>query len=226
MEQPVFKESEVLSIRRSLLHWGKENGRKFPWRETKRPFRILIAEVLLHQTFARKVVPVYLELISRYPAAEILATANIVELEGIIRPLGLLYRANTLVDMSKQLVQEFDGQVPSIKEDLLLIKGVGPYTASAILCFAFGRSEAIIDTNVLRVYRRVFNIMDHFAKSKPDQETIAVAKSIVSRTKPRRFNWALLDFAANICSHRTPQCSICPLARFCAYGQHASYQQS
>lgn len=212
-------EAVIQVIQQAICTWGKQVHRTFPWRETDNPFHILLAEILLQQTFARKVVPVYKKLISQYPTPKHLADADPQEVRQIIYSLGLLYRAETLIDIARKLVDEFRGEVPKKKASLLKLRGVGQYVSNAVLCFAFGMPLAIIDTNVLRIYRRIFGVMKHSTQAKPDIETVAIARAMIPEKRIREFNWALLDFAALVCTHHNPTCPKCPLLQLCIYGK-------
>jgi len=152
-----MKERAIMFQNR-LLHWAKDNLRDFPWRSTNDPYKICIAEILLHQTFARKVVPAYEVFIKSYPDVKKLHNARIRSIEKIIYPLGFLYRAKKLKDFAKTVVNEYGGRVPHYKEELLALPGVGEYTSSAVLCFAYDEQIPIIDANVIRVYSRLFEI--------------------------------------------------------------------
>lgn len=201
------------------MRWYETNRRDFPWRQTTDPFRILVSEMLLHQTFARKVVPVYQALVEKYPTPAHFSRARSKTIRGIIQPLGFLYRADRLKAIGKKLVDDFDGAVPREEQDLLSLPGVGPYTASAVRCFGFEEQVPIIDTNVLRVYRRVFSTAPHSTKLGPDKASVEVAKEALPKARARDYNYAILDFAALVCTHYNPTCASCPLLEVCDYGQ-------
>lgn len=208
-------------LRKTLLEWGAEHSRRFPWRETTDPFQILVSEILLQQTFAAKVAPVFVNLVSLCPTVQDMARADPADIRKLIYPLGLLYRAETLVTMARQILDDYEGMVPNTKKELLTIKGVGEYVASAVLCFAFGQAVAVVDTNVLRVYRRIFDTSMHTTQLKPDTITVELAEAIASKEDARNINWALLDFAALVCKHHRPECVGCPLLDVCTYGKRA-----
>ena len=210
----------VDAIRRGILGWYGQNARDyFPWRqEPVDPFHTLVFEMLVHQTFARKIVPVYLTLVERYPTPESMAMADVEEVRDIIRPLGFLYRADRLKAIGERLASDFGGTVPSAEKDLLSLAGVGPYTASAVRAFGFGEPVAIVDTNVLRIYRRVFSTGPHTTLRGPDKPTVEIAKEALPEDRARDYNYALLDFAALQCTHYNPKCASCPLLQVCDFG--------
>lgn len=210
-------------VRRRLLSWFEKNKRDFPWRKTSAPYHILVAEVMLRQTFAEKVVPVYNKFLTKYSTVNSLSKAKPNKVRDLIYPLGLLYRAEQLIDFANELIRVHGGVFPEAREDLEALPGVGPYTASAILCFAFNKPEAIIDTNILRVYRRVYDLGEHSTKRGPDKVTIEIAKVVAPEKDTRDFNLALLDFAAKICTHYSPKCAGCPIVERCAYNKESLY---
>ena len=121
-----------------LFDWHEYNCRNYPWRDTKDPFAILVAEKLLQQTTVRNiVVTVYCEILNLYPNPQALACASVAKLEELIQPLGLVYRSKELKQMAKELTECYSSQVPQNMEDLLELTGVGHYSARAVMSFAF-----------------------------------------------------------------------------------------
>jgi len=145
---------EVTSFRKRLLAWGQKHFRPFPWRCTADPYRVLIAEVMLHRTQASQVVPVYEQFIARYSDVATLAKAKREELRKSLRPLGLHWRIDLMHEMASDLMVRFHGQVPQEKGELLSLPGVSEYIASAVLCFAWNSPQPLIDTNTVRVTGR------------------------------------------------------------------------
>jgi A/G-specific adenine glycosylase len=213
-------EKEINYFRDKLLLWLQSNSRNFPWRNTSDPYNICIAEILLHQTFARKVVPVYKIFVKRYPDINKLSRSRVPSLEKLIYPLGFLYRAKRLKEMAKVVVKEFNGEMPINKTGLLSLPGVGEYTASAIMCFAYGDNVPIIDTNAVRVYSRFFEIAIKLPNSSPNKEIRKIAERVLAKDKAREFNYGILDFAAVVCSHYNPKCDECPANNNCKYWEN------
>jgi len=199
----------------ALLAWGRENFRPFPWRLTNDPYRILMAEVMLHRTQARQVVRVYERFIARYPDINALGCATRADLHEILYSLGLQWRIDLIHTMTQALVQHHHGQIPRDKDALMSLPGVSEYVASAVRCFAWGFPEALIDTNTVRVAGRLFGleVKDSSRRNRTFRELLA---SLVDQGDPRAFNYALLDLADEICTkRRAPQCDRCPLALWC-----------
>lgn len=199
-----------------LQRWGRANRRSFPWRGTRDPFHILVAEVLLQRSRGRTVALVFEELFRRWPDAESLARARVTSIRSVIWPLGLVRRAETLKAFAAAVVER--GRVPNTLDGLLELPGVGPYAANATLAVAFGRRAGVVDGVTGRVYRRYFGIAPNGPPS-TDRELWAV----VNRTAPdrdiRQWNWSVLDLAATVCLPKRPRCAECPLQSHCRWSR-------
>lgn len=206
----------------ALLRWGRENFRSFPWRETRDPYEILIAEVMLHRTKAPQVLPVYLRFLQRYPGIEELARAEKEDLHAVMASLGLRQRVDMLHAMVAEIADRFGGRVPVEKRALLSLPGVSDYIAGAVRCFAGNEPEPLIDTNTVRVTGRVFGLRttDSSRRNRVFRELIS---ALVDSDEPRTYNYALLDLANLVCTKvRPPVCRECPVQRFCLYGSDPS----
>jgi A/G-specific adenine glycosylase len=188
-----------------------ESGRRYPWRRSKDPFRILVAEILLRLTGAWKAEAVYRRVVGKFGNAEAMSKANVNELEEIIRPLGLLNRAKLLVDVSHDIVSRFDGQIPNDFTELMSLKGVGRYTANAVLCLGYGKKVPLVDESVKRVLTRCF----HFESNKLaylDDDLWAFAAELLPDERIKEYNLGLLDLGAMLCKYPKSSCCNCPLA--------------
>lgn len=209
---------EAVTFRKVLIAWGKENFRPFPWRLSGDPYRILMAEVMLHRTQASQVVPVYECFLRRYPDVMALAQTTKGELHDLLYSLGLRWRIDLIYEMAVELIKRFGGQVPKDKEDLLSLPGVSEYIAAAVRCFAWNLPEPLIDTNTVRVVGRLFGleIKDSSRRNRQYRELIA---ALVDPDESRVYNYALLDLADQVCmKKRPPECWRCPVAGVCIYG--------
>jgi A/G-specific adenine glycosylase len=202
-------------FRRRLLEWYRRFGRDLPWRQTRDPYRILVSEVMLQQTQVDRVLPKYHEWLEKYPTLHALADAPVADVAETWRPLGYNIRPRRLHAIARESVANYGGTLPSDGETLMSFKGIGEYTAGAVLSFAFGQRAAILDTNVARVLFRAF-------VGKGDPKAHAMRRHLweVSRTVlPMRhvfdFNQALMDFGATVCTARKPLCGECPMRRAC-----------
>lgn len=203
---------ELAWFRRRLLAWGEANRRPFPWRTTNRPFRILVAEVLLQRTRADAAAPVYRELFRRWPTASALARADVRAVARVIRPLGLSYRARRVRDLARAIDEQ--GRVPRDPAELARLAGVGRYVANATAAAAFGARVPTIDRVSARVYRRFFGLSETLPPA-TDKSLWLLAGEIVPKKPVREWNWSVLDLAAAVCTPRQPRCDDCPLQARC-----------
>src|SRR5574338_702428 len=153
---PIPSPSSRQWFRRRLLDWYRRNGRDLPWRRTSDPYHILVSEVMLQQTEVDRVLPKYHEWLEKYPSLDALASADEAAVAETWRPLGYNIRPRRLQSIARESVARYGGALPSDEATLLSFKGIGAYTAGAVVSFAFGRRAAILDTNVARVLFRVF----------------------------------------------------------------------
>lgn len=199
---------------RELSAWGRANRRSFPWRETRDPFKILVAEVLLQRSRGTTVAKVYEELFRRWPDAPALAAARVPSIRRVIRPLGLTGRAQTLKRLAAEVVAR--GGVPKALEVLLGLPGVGRYAANATRAVAFGQPSATVDGVTARVYRRYF-ALDGDMPPASDTELWQVVDRVTPSRGVREWNWAVLDLAAIVCLPGRPRCNECPLETHCRW---------
>jgi A/G-specific adenine glycosylase len=177
-----------------------------------------MADVMLHRTQARQVVPVYEQFIDRHPDANSLARVSDKQLHAELSSLGLRWRIDLIQMMATDVVDRFDGQVPQDRDDLLSLPGVSEYIASAVRCFAWNLPDPLIDTNTVRVVGRLFGleIKDSSRRNRRFRELIT---ALVDVKHPRDYNYALLDLAHLIChKRRAPECTRCPVQMHCVYG--------
>ncbi|QOT08458.1 A/G-specific adenine glycosylase [Paenibacillus sp. JNUCC32] len=209
--------SEDYFFWRELLAWYAENGRHhFPWRNTKDPYRILLAEFLLQQTHVRKVEDVYEQLLFNYPNLSDLSKANIVTLEGIIAPIGLKYRAARLIKTAEIICSQYNGKVPNDYNELRKLPGIGDYIANAVLCYAFDQPVVPIDTNVIRLFTRYFGYTSKNRRPRMDKELASKIRAhFEGMGSTRTANLAVLDLAGLICTAKKPHSTECPLSRYC-----------
>ncbi len=207
--------AERARFRRVLLRWYDQHGRDLPWRTTGDPYHILVSEVMLQQTQVNRVLPKYHEWLGKYPSFEALAEADEAEVSATWRPLGYNVRPKRLHSIAREAVASYGGQLPSDRETLLSFKGIGEYTAGAIMSFAFRKRAAILDTNVARVLFRVFVGNGEPKAHATITHLWAVSAVLVPRARAFDFNQALMDFGAMACTARKPACLVCPMAKFC-----------
>ncbi len=153
-------------FRNRLSTWAEQNLRNYPWRRTKNPYFILVAEFLLQRTDADTVAPIYEAFLTQYPTLDKLAYAPVGDIGKLLQPLGLFLRAERLSQTARIIVGEYQGKIPEEETELLKLPGIGKYTARAICSQAFGRGAAVLDTNVARILERFFGIEGGRVKSR------------------------------------------------------------
>ncbi len=203
-------------FRRRLLQWYGRHGRVLPWRQTTDPYHILVSEVMLQQTQVDRVLPKYHEWLRKYPTLEALANAAEADVAETWRPLGYNIRPRRLHAIARESVASYGGTLPSDEETLLSFKGIGAYTAGAVLSFAFGQRAAILDTNVARVLFRVFVGRGNPKAHAMRRHLWTVSRAVLPHRHVFDFNQALMDFGATVCVARKPACLVCPMQRSCA----------
>ncbi len=196
---------KVKTFRKSLLRWHKKHRRVFLWRQNPTPYKVLVSEILLQKTNAEKVEAVFKKMISQYSSIESLSKADLRLLKNLIKPLGLLYRAERLKNIAREIVCRHDGKIPDNQKDLLKLKGVGLYIANAVLCFGYGKRYPIFDTNVERVFVRELGLKSRLSRSRTDKKIWGIAFKILPARNFQEFNLALLDYSAFVYPKRNKQ---------------------
>jgi A/G-specific adenine glycosylase len=201
-----------------ILSWGSANRSDFPWRETRDPFKVLIAELLLRKTTRHQVAKVFTGFIRAYGSVQQLSKAKPAEIRKVISSLGLeRIRSTILLRAANHLILNHKGRVPRSQQNLLDIPGVGRYTTNAVRCFAFGYDEPLVDTNVARVVQRLHSVETKRRRPTEDEAVWSLVSSMIPPGKGREFNFAMLDLGGIICLARNPKCEICPVNDACAY---------
>jgi len=186
-----------------------------PWRGEKNPYKIWLSEVILQQTRVEQGLPYYIKFIHAFPDVFALANAPINDVLKLWEGLGYYSRAKNLHFAAKQIVHECNGKFPENREDILKLKGVGKYTASAIASFAFGGQYAVIDGNVKRIMARYFGINKAIDSSSGEKEIEHHVNLCLSDFNSAAFNQAMMDFGAMICKPKAALCNACTLNDFC-----------
>jgi A/G-specific adenine glycosylase len=202
-------------LHRAILSWYVEQGRDLPWRRTRDPYSILVSEMMLQQTQVDRVLPKYHAFLQQYPTFGALAAAPTAEVIRAWQGLGYNLRAVRLQRIARQVVEQHEGWLPDTVAGLQTLQGIGPYTASAVACFAFGRAEPVLDTNVRRVLGRIT-----IGPDGPKMATPTALWDLARRALPvdRAYDWnqALMDLGARICTEANPRCLMCPARPYCA----------
>src|SRR6185503_19284955 len=196
-------------FRQRLLTWYRRHGRDLPWRKTSDPYHILVSEIMLQQTQVDRVLPKYHEWLAKYPSFEALAGASEKDVTRTWYPLGYNIRPRRLHTIARESVAKYGGQLPADEATLLSFKGIGPYTAGAVMSFAFRKRAAILDTNVARVLFRVFVARGTPKSHRMVRHLWKISETVLPHKNVFDFNQALMDFGATVCTARAPLCTAC-----------------
>jgi A/G-specific adenine glycosylase len=204
----------------ALLEWFASHGRDLPWRQDRDPYKVWVSEIMLQQTKVEAVKPYYDSWMDRFPTIQSLAQASQDDVLRQWQGLGYYSRAKNLHAAVCEVQTAYGGKVPSDRAAMLSLKGVGDYTAGAILSLAYGKPEAAVDGNVLRVFARIYNITDNILTSAVKKTVTALVLQQMPMDQPGRFNEALMDFGAMVCIPKHPRCHECPLTSWCQAKLH------
>lgn len=218
-ELPPEALARILWLRRRLLPWFARDGRSFPWREPgTTPYEVIVAEILLQRTTAAGVARAYSGFVERYPSWDTLAQAPLDGLENALRPLGLWRQKALAFQQLAQSIEANGGVVPRTRKELERLRGIGPYTAGAVLAIVYGRPEPLLDVNMARLLGRFLGSPGR-AEAVSKRSLNAFALRLVSGKRSLEVNWAVLDFGALVCRARRPLCQECPLRTRCEYAR-------
>ncbi|HEY4907679.1 MAG TPA: A/G-specific adenine glycosylase, partial [Candidatus Acidoferrum sp.] len=206
---------EIVALRDRLLEWFHKFQRDLPWRRNKDPYRIWLSEIMLQQTRVAAVIPFYERFLENFPTITALAAAPEAEVLRLWAGLGYYSRARNLQSAAKEIVAKHGGEFPRSAEDTLALPGIGSYTAAAILSIAFGERHAVLDGNVARVIARLGAVHGDLREGTRSQALQAAADSLLEPNAPSDWNQAMMELGAMICTPKSPQCLLCPVAEFC-----------
>ena len=190
-----------------------------PWRRTKDPYRILLAEYLLQRTRVASGTPYYERFLDRFPNVAALAAASEDDVLRAWEGLGYYRRARNLHAAAQTIVHDHGGRIPSDAATLSTLPGIGPYTAGAVASIAFGEPVPAVDGNVTRVVSRLFRVEADVTTAAGRARIHELAADLVPSDRPGAFNQALMELGASVCAPRRPVCSTCPLTEFCLASQ-------
>lgn len=199
---------------KSLKAWFLREKRELPWREDPIPYAVWISEVMLQQTQVSVVIPYFERWMQAFPTIQALAAASLDDVIKLWEGLGYYSRARNLHAGARYIMDHFEGQLPADAKLLGKIKGIGDYTAGAILSFAFHQRHPAVDGNVIRVLCRYFRIEEDISKAKTQRQLKELAKQILPDQEPWIAVEALIELGATVC-RRKPNCPVCPLKVTC-----------
>ncbi|MCK7589740.1 A/G-specific adenine glycosylase [Subsaxibacter sp. CAU 1640] len=204
-----------MNFSKILTYWYSEFKRDFPWRNTKEPYFIWLSEIIMQQTQTKQGLPYYEAFVTKFPTVFGLAKAQESEVLKLWQGLGYYSRARNLHFTAKYVVDELNGVFPNQYKDLIKLKGIGDYTASAIASICYNEPTAVVDGNVYRVLSRYFGISTPINSSEGIKEFKALATSLIDKDNPGDYNQAIMEFGATQCKPQNPDCNVCPLISNC-----------
>lgn len=204
-----------MKIQKELCAWFNENHRQLPFRESKNPYSIWVSEIMAQQTRIESMLTYYEKWMNDYPTIEALANAPIEKVLKSWEGLGYYNRARKLHEGAKQVMQDYQGELPRDVEELKKISGIGPYTAGAIASIAFDIHAPAVDGNVLRVISRLYELEDDIAKPKTINKVREIVQELMIGSNPSDFTQGLMELGALVCMPKVTLCNQCPLSHVC-----------
>ena len=204
-----------LDLTNNLLKWYQKNGRVLPWR-TKggahfNAYAVWISEIMLQQTTVATVLTYFDKWMKRFPSIQSLANADLQDVLLTWQGMGYYTRARKIHECAKVLVEKYNGNIPSNRDELLKLPGIGPYSASSICCFAFNMPETVVDGNVIRVIARLYGIINEITA----KDIYPLAEKLTSHKQGADYASAIMDLGAIICTPTNPKCVQCLWSKSC-----------
>jgi A/G-specific adenine glycosylase len=198
-----------------LLHWYALNGRKLPWRDHPDPYAIWVSEIMLQQTRVDTVIAYYQKWMQKFPNLGDLAKATENELLSTWEGLGYYSRVRNLHRAAQIVVENYKGRIPENVDELVKLPGIGRYTAGAIASIAFKADVPTLDSNIRRVFSRLYNIEESVETTRTEKLLWSLLNQDLPTGKAGDYNQALMDLGATICTPKKPACNNCPLSNIC-----------
>ena len=211
---PITKKEVFFTVKMMLWH-KNHNKRKMPWKGEKDPYKIWLSEIILQQTRVDQGLKYYFSFIENFPTVQMLALAADNDVFKLWEGLGYYSRCKNLIASARDIAFEQNGIFPNSYDEIIKLKGVGPYTAAAIASFAFDLPYAVTDGNVLRVLARYFTISTPIDTPEGKKYFSALAQNLLDKAAPALYNQAIMDFGATICKPQLPLCDVCVLRNNC-----------
>lgn len=199
----------------NILNWYKEHKRDMPWRDSGDPYKIWISEIMLQQTRVDQAWPYFERFTSLFPTVFDLAKAEQQQVLKAWEGLGYYSRARNLHAASKTIVEQYEGKLPKEYDEIIKLKGIGPYTAAAITSIAFGKPNAVVDGNVIRVITRYFGIEEDVRSTRTVKQVQEHVNELISHEHPAEFNQGLMEIGSLVCKPTNPDCLNCPIQSGC-----------
>jgi A/G-specific adenine glycosylase len=210
-----LKPRSLRTFQSRLLAWFRAHRRELPWRASRDPYRIWVAEIMLQQTRIAAVIPYYDRFLRRFPDVRALARARQSEVLKFWSGLGYYSRARNLHAAARTIVAQHNGQFPRDFETALSLQGIGHYTAAAVLSIAYDEPLAVLDGNVARVLARMGAVRGDLREPRTWRNLSQTASELLPRKAASDWNQALMELGETICAPQSPQCAACPISRWC-----------
>jgi len=204
-----------MNFTENIIGWYSDHKRDLPWRNTQNPYYIWLSEIILQQTQVKQGLPYYNAFVKAYPTIFDLAQSDEQNVLKLWQGLGYYSRARNLHFTARYIANELGGVFPNTYDDIIKLKGIGDYTASAIASIAFGENTAVVDGNVYRVLSRFFGIETPINSTKGIKEFKTLASRLIDKKQPAKFNQAIMEFGAQQCKPKNPYCIVCPIQNAC-----------
>jgi len=207
---------QEMRFARLLMKWNKEeNKRVMPWKGEKDPYKVWLSEIILQQTRVEQGWGYYERFVKKYPDIKLLANAKDEEVFKLWEGLGYYTRCKNLLYTARFINKNYKGKFPGTYEDIVALKGVGPYTAAAIASFCFDLPHAVVDGNVFRILSRIFGIATAIDTAEGKKQFNELADKMLYKKNPGLYNQAIMDFGATVCKPMLPLCAGCKLNKIC-----------
>ena len=210
-----LKHVDIPSFQDDLVTWFIREQRDLPWRKDSDPYKVWVSEIMLQQTRVDTVIPYFKRFLEKFPTLESFAEADEESILKVWEGLGYYSRVRNLHAAVKEVAENYGGTVPDDKAHFSSLKGVGPYTAGAVLSIAYGRPEPAVDGNVMRVLSRILLIWNDIAKPSTRKLFEDAVRGLMFHENPSYFNQALMELGALICTPTSPSCLLCPVREHC-----------
>ena len=204
-----------MNFNTEIAHWYHGNKRALPWRDTKDPYVIWLSEIILQQTRVDQGLPYFYRFLEKYPDVNSFAAADEDEILKLWQGLGYYSRGRNMLKTARAVHERYNGKFPQTYDELITLKGIGEYTASAIASFSSGEPRAVVDGNVYRVLARYYGISEPINGSKAQKIFREIAAELLDKQNPGLHNQAMMELGATICKPQNPACGVCPVKPGC-----------
>ncbi|MED1204975.1 A/G-specific adenine glycosylase [Heyndrickxia acidicola] len=210
-----LQDFNITAFQNDLIGWFSREQRDLPWRKDKDAYKVWVSEIMLQQTRVDTVIPYFERFMEKFPTIDDLALADEESVLKAWEGLGYYSRVRNLHSAVKEVRELYGGMVPDSPAEISRLKGVGPYTAGAILSIAYSKAEPAVDGNVMRVLSRILSIWEDIAKPSVRKVFEEAVRALISHENPSHFNQALMELGALICTPTSPSCLLCPVREHC-----------